>query len=119
MILMRGFVIFGVSLTLSYTLPTVAIIKMSNQYEIEIKTLLGGKERADNLTAKIYERGGSVVSKNKQLNHYFTISDVAKFKKHLLPRINESRKEFFEKILDEGNDFCGSRHLRCKCRHHY
>jgi len=78
---------------------------MSNQYEIEIKSLLGGKERADNLVSKIHERGGSVVSKNKQLNHYFTISDVAKFKKHLLPRINESRKEFFEKILDEGNDF--------------
>lgn len=77
---------------------------MSHQYEIEIKSLLGDKTRADVLNKKICERGGKLVSKNKQLNHYFTISDTSKFKNIFLPYINESKKDLFIKIIEEGSN---------------
>ena len=78
---------------------------MSELYEIEIKSLLGNKINADILKAKINERGGSLISKNKQLNHYFTLSDATRFKSSLLPRISASKKELFEKILGVDGDF--------------
>ena len=78
---------------------------MSHQYEIEIKSLLGEKENAETLRRKISEKGGKLLAKNNQLNHYFTVSDVTKFKEKLLPHINREEKELFEKILTEGNNF--------------
>lgn len=78
---------------------------MSDRYEIEIKSLLGDKKRADLLKSKILEKGGKCISKNKQLNHYFVISDVSKFKEALLSRIDDAKKSSFKKILDEGNNF--------------
>lgn len=74
-------------------------------YEIEIKSLLGAKEKADELRKKIDEKGGSLVSKNNQLNHYFTVNDVSKFKEKLIPHISKEKKELFERILSEGNNF--------------
>ncbi len=74
-------------------------------YEIEIKTLLGAKENADKLKEKISEKGASLVSKNNQLNHYFVISGANKFKEKLTPYVSEEKKESFEKILNEGNNF--------------
>ncbi len=74
-------------------------------YEIEIKSLLGKKENADDLRGKITKRGASLVAKNNQLNHYFVVNDANKFKEELFPYISNERKELFEKILDEGNDF--------------
>jgi len=78
---------------------------MQNQYEIEIKSLLGNKKHADDLGKKIIERGGTMVSKNKQLNHYFTVSNLARFRKDLLSRVKDLDKPLFKKILDEGADF--------------
>lgn len=77
---------------------------MSHTYEIEIKSLLGSRRNADTLSQKIIKRGGVQTGKNRQLNHYFTISDVQKFKESLTPTINKSRRKIFGKILDEGND---------------
>jgi len=74
-------------------------------YEIEIKSLLGTKDKADSLRQKISEQGGALVSKNNQLNHYFTVSNVDKFKKNLSKHINLDKKESFEKILNEGSNF--------------
>lgn len=74
-------------------------------YEIEIKSLLGDKKNADLLSTKIRKRGGKLISKNKQLNHYFVVSDVNQFKTILSSYISESRKETFDKILNEGKDF--------------
>ena len=78
---------------------------MSELYEIEIKSLLGGEENALKLKAEVNKRGGKVVAKNNQLNHYFTVSDITKFRENLLSHISQSKKVLFEKILDEGSDF--------------
>ena len=73
-------------------------------YEIEIKSLLGAKDKADSLKAKIEERGGGIVSKNNQLNHYFTVSDTHKFKTTFLKFIPEDKKTAFAKITEEGKN---------------
>lgn len=45
---------------------------MNLSYEIEIKSLLGPKEKADSLREKIISSPSSfLISRNKQLNHYF------------------------------------------------
>lgn len=43
-------------------------------YEVEVKSLLGSKEKADTLRQRLNELDPSIklISKNKQLNHYFT-----------------------------------------------
>ena len=74
-------------------------------YEIEIKSLLGAKENADKLREKINEKGASLLNKNNQLNHYFTVSDITKFKDNLSSYISADKKESFEKVLNEGNNF--------------
>ena len=78
---------------------------MPELIEIEIKSLLGNKEKAEALRGKISERNGHFVSKNNQLNHYFIVSDASKFKKTLLPFIQKHQKTSFEKILDHGKKF--------------
>jgi predicted adenylyl cyclase CyaB len=78
---------------------------MPHQYEIEIKSLLGNQERATKLKEKLLAEGGTFKSGNKQLNHYFVISDILKFKDKLSPHIEESKRELFQKILDEGDNF--------------
>jgi len=78
---------------------------MSSQYEIEIKSLLGSPERAAKLKTKIKERGGVFLNSNKQLNHYFLVFDIKKFRDNLLSHLEESKKESFRKIIEEGRDF--------------
>ena len=72
-------------------------------YEIEIKSLLGTKDKADVLSQKIAKKGGKLISKNKQLNHYFVLTDVAKFEAILLPQVSD--KDKFKQILEKGRDF--------------
>ena len=73
-------------------------------YEIEIKSLLGAKDNADNLKSKISERGGKLVSKNNQLNHYFVVSDLPKFRESFEKFIPEENKNAFVKIIEEGKN---------------
>lgn len=76
-------------------------------YEIEIKSLLGSLENANALKEKINAKGGVLAKQNKQLNHYFTISDsvIENFKTKLDPLIKEEDKDLFNKILTEGKNF--------------
>ncbi len=74
-------------------------------YEIEIKSLLGDKKNADSLRAKINQKGGSLIARNNQLNHYFIVSDVQKFQEKLTPYVSDKNKSLFNKILEEGNNF--------------
>lgn len=74
-------------------------------YEVEIKSLLGDKIGAITLKDKINARGGILSGKNKQLNHYFNMSDTKRFRDGLEPYIEKSKKNIFEKILSEGNNF--------------
>lgn len=90
---------------IAYTVWESFIFIIMSVYEIEIKSLLGSKDNADSLRNKISQRGGNFVSKNRQLNHYFTITDVNKFKKQLSGYINKEKQALFEKILSEGSDF--------------
>jgi len=80
---------------------------MPQQYEIEIKSLLGAKEKADALKQKIQEKGGtfSPEKSSKQLNHYFTYSDLSAFHDAVLPHLSEDKKELFSKIVYEGKNF--------------
>ena len=48
-------------------------------YEVEVKSLLGSKENADALLARMQELDPTtkVISKNKQLNHYFEAGSLS------------------------------------------
>ena len=50
------------------------------QYEVEVKSLLGSKEKADALRDALCARnpGVACTSRNKQLNHYFIGGDIKK-----------------------------------------
>lgn len=78
---------------------------MPELIEIEIKSLLGDIEKAEELKRKVGERGGRLMSKNSQLNHYFVGTDLSGFQKAILPLISEPQKSAFERILDHGEDF--------------
>src|SRR3989338_11718521 len=81
------------------------IPSIMSQYEIEIKSLLGGREKADKLKEKIKEKGGALVKSNNQLNHYFVLNDVGKFKEKFNSHLSGEDKVKFNKILEEGSNF--------------
>lgn len=74
-------------------------------YEIEIKSLLGSPEKANDLREKIREKGGTLVKKNNQLNHYFVLGDANKFKEKFNLYLAGEDQIKFNKILEEGSDF--------------
>jgi predicted adenylyl cyclase CyaB len=75
--------------------------------EIEIKSLLGSRARADALRSKLHECDPhtKLISENTQLNHYFIGGDFdelyKKLKKHLAPV--DAKK--FKEIIALGSDF--------------
>ncbi len=76
-------------------------------YEIEIKSLLGEKENADALKARMCELDPACacVSTNKQLNHYFKNGDIKKLydaTKHLF---DEATQEKFRMVAERGTSF--------------
>lgn len=74
-----------------------------SSYEIEIKSLLGSKEKADALRAKIAKKFGNLaVEKSKQLNHYFVGGDMKKFEKNFVGKIKKDRIPLFKKIVEHG-----------------
>jgi predicted adenylyl cyclase CyaB len=77
---------------------------MADTYEIEIKTLLGSKENADRLRAEVERQGGELIKTQKELNHYFVIKDLEKFKDELGSRIPSERRDSFQKILTNSKD---------------
>lgn len=76
-------------------------------YEIEIKTLLGVKENVDKLKIGLSANGFdmSKAKKSSQLNHYFTYSQLDKFKENILPLVAEDKKESFLRLITTGKDF--------------
>src|SRR3989344_1643350 len=74
-------------------------------YEIEVKTLLGTKEKAMELKEKINSKGGVLRAQSRQLNHYFTLSNTVNFRNKLEPVVSEEKKSLFNKILTEGSNF--------------
>ncbi|MDP3996688.1 MAG: hypothetical protein Q8P86_03285 [bacterium] len=93
-------------------------------YEIEIKSLLGSKERAEEAKKKLAEKDKSLTKKgeHKQLNHYFNVPSQAaqgiaaatnaahanggkilsKVCEIIGPLVAEDKKEALKKICEEG-----------------
>jgi len=78
---------------------------MKNSYEVEIKSLLGSKENADKLKDNLKKNypNMKLISKGKQLNHYFnTPKDLTKLKSVFSSKIPADKKETFENVLNHG-----------------
>ena len=75
------------------------------QIEIEIKSLLGERAKAELLKERLKESGFDLdkVKKSSQLNHYFTYKDLEKFKEVFQEIVKN--KENFLNILNKGKDF--------------
>jgi len=78
----------------------------SQQYEIEIKSLLGDEEKATALVAKMKELDpeAKVFDESIQLNHYFVGGDVEKIFTNIAPHIAPEKIEAFRKVLYEGKN---------------
>lgn len=76
------------------------------QYEIEIKSLLGSKESADALIHKMEEMDPAtkLIGESSQLNHYFVAGDGAKILEAFSSRLSEEKREALRKILLEGKN---------------
>lgn len=78
-----------------------------SHFEIEVKSLLGKKEQADALKAKMHELDPDCthVSSNKQLNHYFKKGDVNELFKKVEALFSGDQHDKFQMIVERGNDF--------------
>lgn len=87
------------------TTPHVSHGSHAHSYEVEIKSLLGSKENADELKAKLKKRDPSLLvgETEKQLNHYFNNpTDLAAFAKAVADLVPHSKKESFTRIMEHG-----------------
>jgi predicted adenylyl cyclase CyaB len=76
-------------------------------YEIEIKSLLGEKDAAEALKAKMcaLDPGTACISTNKQLNHYFEGGDMDALFTKTKDLFSEEQQVKFKRIVEEGSDF--------------
>jgi adenylate cyclase class IV len=76
-------------------------------YEVEIKSLLGDKENADRLLARMREQdpGTTLVSKNAQLNHYFYGGDVTALVANVRDLFGSEAQEKLDRMVAMGKDF--------------
>lgn len=76
-------------------------------YEIEIKSLLGSSENARLLRQKLVEIDPStiLISKNKQLNHYFIGGDINVLYEKTAPFFTSKEQDYYKKIVALGKDF--------------
>ena len=79
---------------------------MPQQYEIEIKTLLGEKKNADDLVAKMQAADPQMkkIAESHQLNHYF-VGDAQNVLVGILPFVAEEKQGLLQKIIREGKNF--------------
>ena|SRR3989344_706328 len=75
--------------------------------EVEIKSLLGSKERALKLRQDLQKNDSSsrCVARSSQLNHYFVGGDTAKLKDMLTEKFSAEEQKKFSDILERGKDF--------------
>src|SRR3989344_2152749 len=76
-------------------------------YEIEIKSLIGDKSRADDLIAKMKRADPSFVSmgSHKQLNHYFVGGNLSNLSKNISGYLSENNRQELIKITELAKDF--------------
>lgn len=74
---------------------------MNHVFEIEIKSLLGGKEKADELVAKMKAKDPElkIIGSHKQLNHYFIGGDLSLLYDNVQNLLSdESRTKLFDLV---------------------
>lgn len=79
----------------------------AHAYEVEVKSLLGNKERADVLRKRLFELDPqtSLISTNTQLNHYFVGGDLKKVLENVGPLLKPEEKTRLESLLENIKDF--------------
>ncbi len=72
-------------------------------YEVEIKSLLGGKENAEALVARLQGRDPTLkpASFHKQLNHYFEGGDLCELYKNVEELLLEDKKEALKALSEK------------------
>lgn len=76
-------------------------------YEIEIKSLLGDKERADFLKHRMKQLDPNVVyaGKHAQLNHYFVGGDLKKLFENVSVYVEPEKRDLFKDIAYKAKDY--------------
>jgi hypothetical protein len=76
-------------------------------YEVEVKSLLGSPERAAQVLAaiKAVDPQTKLTSKNKQLNHYFEGGDLARLQSAVAAHLSESGREKLADLVARANTF--------------
>jgi len=77
-----------------------------HSYEIEIKSLLGTKEKAEKLKAKMQKHPAGLKSlgSHKQLNHYFIGNNTALLSRIAVKHIPQEKQEQFKKVLENSKE---------------
>ncbi len=77
------------------------------QYEVEVKSLLGSEESAQNLRERMkqVDSNSKLTSRNKQLNHYFTGGDFSKLKGLIAPHLSPQALKKFQDMVAQGKEF--------------
>ena len=78
-----------------------------NTFEIEIKSLLGEKEKAESLKQKMLEQDPTCVlsTQNKQLNHYFEGGDMEELVKNVSLHLSDEQLKKLSHIVHIGSNF--------------
>ena len=78
-----------------------------NSYEIEIKSLLGGKEKADALVEKMKLKDPDLktVGSHKQLNHYFVGGDLKALSKNVESLVEKEKLAKLQELAEKATDF--------------
>ena len=82
-------------------------MSQKHSYEIEIKSLLGGKEKADALVEKMKVKDPSlqILGSHKQLNHYFVGGNLTSLFNKVKDLINQEQKSKLEDLSKKAKDF--------------
>jgi predicted adenylyl cyclase CyaB len=77
------------------------------QYEVEVKSLLGSEENAEALRErmKIVDPNSKLTSRNKQLNHYFVGGDFAALATSVTPYVSVDALKKLVDIIAHGKEF--------------
>ncbi len=78
-----------------------------SQFEIEIKSFLGEKAKAEALVKKMneFDPNFKTVSKNKQLNHYFKAGEINNLFEKVKGLFTQEEQEKLKDIIKRGKDF--------------
>ncbi|MBI2618318.1 hypothetical protein HYW58_02620 [Candidatus Kaiserbacteria bacterium] len=78
-----------------------------HSYEIEIKSLLGSSEHAEKLRQKMKEVDSqtALLSRHKQLNHYFTAGDVKKLAPLVAQKLSKKNRKELQTMIEKGSEF--------------